>query len=433
MNLHRALCATICCACLLTGPAASAQWGGPAKVTVANVELRDLPASTTLVGTVEPVTRSTLGAEFGGLVEQMPARQGDFVRAGEILCKLNNDTISLRLAEARERQKGFQATLHKWELEQQRIQRLYGSEDAAEKEVYDTQAAYDLARHTVSEQAAVIARLESDLAKTEIRAPFSGFVITRHTEVGQWLSEGGDVVELADLGTVLVRVDVPEDALPYVRVGARASVMIEALNHRFEGHVRHIILQGDLAARTFPVEIAVPNPGYVEMDGERVPRTVAQPTSAGAPPPTAQNAPGDGGPHGPPPESAPDPAENLLAGGMFARVTLQAGPPAKTPSVPKDAVVTRTGVEYVCMVAPGREQDSLMAMPMPVTTGVDIGDWIAVTSGNLVPGMRIVTQGNENILFPSPVVIVEKLELPNRRSNERSAASPPPPHAKAGS
>ena len=41
-----------------------AQFGGPAKVAVATVELRELPASSTLVGTVEPVTRSVVGSEI---------------------------------------------------------------------------------------------------------------------------------------------------------------------------------------------------------------------------------------------------------------------------------------------------------------------------------------------------------------------------------
>lgn len=447
MSAHPGLKTIICCTWLLPATTVLAQWGGPAKVTVSNVELRDLPASATLVGTVEPVTRSTIGSEIAGLVEEMPVRQGDFVRAGELICRLRGDTISLQLAEARERLKGFEATLGKWILEQERIQRLYGTEDAAEKEVYDTQAALDLARYTVAEQKAVIAQLENDLDKTEIRAPFSGFIIERHTEVGQWLREGGDVVAVADLATVLVRTNAPEEALPYIRVGDRASVKIEALDRWFEGRVRHVIVQGDLAARTFPVEIAVPNPGYVEVEGERIPRSVARAASGEAGPAGPKSGAGTSNAagadsHRGPGESGTDPGTALLAGGMFARVTVRCGPPDKAPAVPKDAVVMRNGVEYVCMITPGQEEGSLMAIPVPVTTGLDIEDWIAVTSGNLTPGMRVVTKGNENILFPSPVVIVEKLGAPTERPVQRPPESPaehpapsasPPSAARAGS
>lgn len=393
------------CGCLLFAPAALGQLGGPAKVTVADVELRQLPATATLVGTVEPVTRSVVGSEIAGLVERMPVRQGDFVRQGELICKLRAETLTFELAEARARLQSLKADLRKWAYELERIDRLYGGQDASEKEVYETRAGHDQAKHDMAAQEAVVSRLESDLAKTEIRAPFSGFIIARHTEVGQWIVQGGDVVEMADLANVLVRVDVPESALAYVKVGQAASVKIEALQRSFEGQIRHVILQADPTARSFPVEVQVPNPGYLAWAEAAKHHAERAPDSAGRPPGHPQSA--------DPAEAASSGGGNddgsavLLAGGMFARVTLICGPPAQMPAVPKDAIVTRNGVEYASMVAPGQEEGSLMAVPIPVTTGVDIGDWIAVTSGNLGPGMRVVTRGNENILFPSPIVIVE--------------------------
>jgi multidrug efflux pump subunit AcrA (membrane-fusion protein) len=124
----------------------------------------------------------------------------------------------------------------------------------------------------------------------------------------------------------------------------------------------------------------------------------------------------------------------FLAGGMFARVTMQAGPTGKVPAVPKDAVVTRNGVDYVSMVTEDEQAGALMAIPVPVTTGVDIPDekrdWIAVTSGNLAPGMRVVTKGNENIQFPSPIQIVE---FGQDVAETAAASDQPPPFSKAGS
>ena len=253
----------------------------------------------------------------------------------------------------------------------------------------------------MGEQQGVILQLENDLEKTKIRAPFAGFIVTRHTEVGQWLVQGGNVVEMVELATVLVRVDVPEQALPYLHVGDEASVMVEALAQRFVGHIRHIILQADETARTFPVEIEVPNPGAGRVN-----------TKPPSPDTTSQQ---------------PD----VLAGGMFARVTLRTGPVAKAPAAPKDAVVTRAGVDYVAMVAPGQQAGALMAIPMPVTTGVDIGDWIAITSGNLAPGMQVVTKGNENIMFPTPIMIAE----PDDPTAGAAAAATPdaPPASQVGS
>jgi len=423
-----------CCLVLAPAAPAPAQFGGPAKVTVAQVEMRPLPASITLVGTLEPVTRSTIGAEIAGLVREMPVRQGDFVRAGELICKLKDDLLTPQLVEARERLKAYEATARRWTFERDRIRKLYGAQDAAEKEVYETEAGYDQAVHAVAEQKAVIARLETRLAKTSIHAPFSGFVVARHTEVGQWVNEGGPVVEMADLATVLARVNVPEGALPYVKVGAPAAVKVAELNRRFDGTVRHVIPQADPTARTFPVEIAVPNPGYDASGNATIPRVVARAeTGAGdatAKPPAANDGPG--APPGPNPAADAALRRVLLAGGMFARVTLEAGPANPVPAVPKDAVVTRNGVDYIAMVAPGQQEGSLMAIPLPVTTGLDVGDWIAVTSGNLAPGMQIVTKGNESILFPSPIQIVAPLPAPTETALSSSTAPAVSP-SKAGS
>lgn len=385
----------LCVWAALCAAPAFAQFGGPAKVTVAEVEVRPLPASTTLVGTVEPLTRAVIGSEIAGLVVEMPVREGDYVRRGDLLCKLKDATLSLQLAEAQETLKSLQADFRRWKFELERIQNLYGGQDASEKEVYDTQASHDRAQHEIARQRAVIDRLQTEIDKTRILAPFSGFIVRRDAELGEWVQTGGNVVELSDLSEVLVEINVPEKSIPYVHEGDPASVKIEALNQSFDGRIRHVLLQADPTARTFPVEVAVSNPGYVEQNGEMVPRKVIE-RRRGEDTGPATTKPSDD-----------DGNASLLAGGMFARVTVKAGPDAMTPAVPKDAIVTRQGVDYVAMVTPGREPGSLMAAPMPVTTGLDIGNWIAVTSGNLPPGARVVTKGNENILYPSPIRIVE--------------------------
>lgn len=403
MKPHRVCWLACLTGMLWTGPSL-AQWGGPTKVRVGQVEMRSLPDSMTLVGTVSPVTSSVIGTEVAGLVADMPVRQGDFVRQGELLCKLKDDTAVLQLAEAREQLKSLEAAHRKWIYELERIQRLYGGQDASEKEVYETQAQHDQTMHAAGRQQALVQRLENELAKTEIRAPFSGYVVRRATEVGQWLKLGGDVVEMADLSTVLVQVDIPEKALPFVQVGDAATIRVDAVDGRFAGNVRHVMLQADPTARTFPVEIAMENPCYVSVDGQKLPRTLIEGARDAVPISTEVDH-SDRSERNRSDESG-RPVHPTLAAGMFARVTLRAGPTRAVAAVPKDAVVSRGGTEYVAVVRPGREEGQLMAMPMAVTTGVDIDDWIAITSGNLRAGVRVVTWGNENILFPSPIRIL---------------------------
>lgn len=407
------------------GLPAEAQW--VSKVVTARTESRSMPITLTLVGTVEPVTRSLLGAEVAGLVVEMPVRQGDLVEQGQVICRLDDAILSLEVAREEGRLRALQARLDELEngtrpeelawlkaefeaaqalaeraaFELERIRRLQGSDFANEKEYQDAlaqklsaenmrlaaKARYDeglagprtevraAARFAVEEQKAAVERLKTNLAKTRIMAPFSGHIIMRHTEVGQWVQMGGPVAEMVDLSSVLVVVDVPERAIPFATVGAPTRVYFDALQEAFDGTIKHVIPQADRSARTFPVEVEIDNPEYA------------------------------------------------LRSGLFARATVPAGPTAETVAVMKDAIIEHGGVTYVAVITQGKEGPS--AMPIAVTLGSDAGEWVAITSGNIKPGTEVAIHGNERLVFPQPVQIVRSVnDLDDKREIPINTAQP---------
>ena len=282
------------------------------------------------------------------------------------------------------------AELELWRFELDRVTKLYEGRESnvkefvearslfrtAERRMIAAKAKYDLgkqgprkevvaqARYEVAEQQAVVDRTATELEKTTIRAPFDGYVVRRNVEVGEWVPVGGQIVEMVDLSSILVRVNVPEYALPFLHIGDDTRIEIDALGRFFEGRVKHIMRDADRTARTFPVEIEIPN------------------------------------------------HQKLLAGGMFARATVTVGEEVEVVAVPKDAVVERRGITQVGVIVPG-ERGGLDARLVSVTLGSDIGDWIAITSGNIKPGAEIVTHGTERIhSFPTPVLIVDTSGTP---------------------
>lgn len=397
------------------------------KVVVAEAKTLEAPCTMPVVGTVEPVRRSRVSSEIAGLVSEMPGREGDLVAKGGVVCKLNDDTLTLRLAEEEAelaalksrheellagtrkeelvRLKAFldeaMARHERWKFEMERIERLYADRDSNDREYFDTkaeflaakrreiaaQAAYNLgvegprketiaeAAHAVAEQQAVVDRAASDLGKTVIRAPFTGYIVDRLTEVGEWIRMGDPVAEMVDLSSVLVRVDVPESALPHlVSHRGPVRVWIDALQRSFSGRIKHILRQADPYARTFPVKIEVDN------------------------------------------------SDGMIAGGMFARATVPSGPKESVIAVPKDAVVERDGIVYVAMLGRGREGGTTGVLA-PVTLGADVGDWIAITSNNVEPGAGVITRGTERILpFPTPVEVVDELGTPVATPGGENAA-----------
>lgn len=405
-------------------------------MVVAQAQVRPVPATMRLVATVEPVVRSVIGAEVEGLVVDMPVRQGDQVEQGMVICQLNNDIMLAELEAARAKLRTLQARLdeleagtraeelawlkaayeeakalhEKWGLEKQRVEALEARGTTFGKEVYETEAEFQAAqqrmlaaqaryeegvagprpeviaqaRHAVAEQKAVAERAERNVAKTTIHAPFSGSVVKRHSEAGEWVQRGGSIVELIDLSRVLVTVDTPERAFRYVRTGDQARVMVDSVGAEFVGRIKHVIPQADLVARTFPVQIEIDN-----HDGP-------------------------------------------LKGGMIAWATLISGPASEVVAVPKDAVNVRHGTPTVCVITPGEQGP--MATPVSVTTGADIEDWIAITSGNVAPDAQVVVRGNERIDFPTPVLITNAASAAPAAeggAHATAAGSPNEPHAEA--
>lgn len=380
------------------GAVGTAQGPPPAPVVVATVQQAKVRATVDVVGTIRPVNECTISSESAGLVRTLAVQRGDYVKAGQVVCTLKDTDLKLSLAEGLARLAALKhrlaeleagtrkediarlramtteakAVKEKWDREKVRVGKLYNEQAASIKEYQDTisdwiaanqrlaqtQAALAKAiagprkqviaqaRARVHAQQAVVDQIKDRLDKTAIRAPYTGYITDKLTEVGQWVRIGGPVVDLLALDRVLARVDIPESAIRFAKRGDPAAVWIDALQQEFVGQVVHIIPRGDPAARTFPVEVEMANP------------------------------------------------KQHIKPGMFVRAKLPAGPVVQRLTVPKDAIV-RDGRQRTVWVV-----RSSVAVPELVTTAIEQADRVAV-SGNLKVGDHVVIRGNER-LVPMP-------------------------------
>lgn len=152
------------------------------------------------------------------------------------------------------------------------------------------------ARAQIRQQQALVDNLVDLVGKHTIASYFDGYITHKKTEVGQWISRGEVVVEVAAFDTVEIIAQVPEKDVAQLKVGSEAQVDAPSLpGHTFSGRVALIVPQADIRSRTFPVRVQV---------GNR----------------TTENGP-------------------MLKSGMHARATLLTGKPVKSLLVPKDALV----------------------------------------------------------------------------------------------
>lgn len=394
-------------------------------VVAAPIVERDVPASLRLVGTVTPQRRAVVAAEVSGIVLEFPDCEGKRFRQGEVICRLDPEVTSIRLDEARAQLGALEAQLaelesgtrpevvqkqiavveearamyEKWEFERERVRGLFDGGRSSEKELTETEKQYRAAerrlaaemkelerwqngprkeeiaraRFDVAAQSAVVARLARELARTEIRAPFDGFVVAKRTEVGEWVNAGfgsSAVAEMVAIDTVRVRCDVPEAAIAFATVGSGATIEVESLGRTLSAAIARVIPLAAAAARTFPVEIDVANPDYAMLPG------------------------------------------------MFVWVHVPAGPPGKRLLASKDAIVTRGTSKEVFVIrespalpAPGSPADSagpapaMMALPMAVTTGLEVGGDVEISAPGLRAGDLLVIRANERLMGPTPVTV----------------------------
>ncbi|MBN1343900.1 MAG: efflux RND transporter periplasmic adaptor subunit [Phycisphaerae bacterium] len=409
-------------------------------VAVSTVTERRVAEGQTFVGTVMPIRGSTVGSGVSERVIEFPVNEGDRVAKGQVLAKLRTATLEIDLAAARAELEARKQNLAELEhgtrpeeIEQakaklmgaealttytttrlNRFKRLFERDRAASDEYNEAVSAHDRAlaarkeaqealklaiegprkekiaqtRAAVQAQQEEIRRIEDEIGRHRIEAPFDGYVIAEHTEIGQWLDKGSPVVELAELDSVDVRALVLEDYIRYLRVGTEARVEIGALpGESLTGQVALIVPQADVRSRCFPVKVRLQN--------------------------------------------RDTPYGLLLKAGMFASVTLPVGKVTSALLVPKDAVVLGGPRPLVYVVDPEQQGSKRgKARSVRVELGIAFQGLIQV-KGTIKAGEQVVVQGNER-LHPDQEVLVTEQTDPEAFVGRGPTTTSPNPAGSAG-
>ncbi|MCR5876004.1 efflux RND transporter periplasmic adaptor subunit [Phenylobacterium sp. J426] len=205
-----------------------------------------------LRGRTEAARSVVVRSETAGVVAETPAREGTFVRRGQVLCRLAVDARQASLDQAR-------AMLRSRQLQRQAAQQLAEKGYRSQTQVLETQAALDAAQ-------AQVRQAEIALAQVNIRAPFDGVFDRRDAEIGAYLAPGQACGTMIELNPLLVVGDVPETDAARLRVGAPANAKLVA-GQTMTGRVRYVAQDADPQTRTYHIEVAVPNPANAIRSG----------------------------------------------------------------------------------------------------------------------------------------------------------------------
>ena len=196
-------------------------------------------------GQTEADKKAQIATRAAGIIAELPVSQGDPVDEGDLILSLDNEGKAAAVDSAR-------AVLAQREKEFEASERLARQGSLPKLQLETARSALATARSQL-EQA------EAELSRFELRAPFSGIVDKVQVELGSSVQQGAPVATLLSLDPVIAAGEVSERDLGFIETGDKAEVRLIS-GQTVEGAIRYVSRQASDATRTFPVEIAIPNP-----------------------------------------------------------------------------------------------------------------------------------------------------------------------------
>ena len=228
--------------------------GGPVSVEVGKVESITLEDDALAVGSLRSRQGVMLRPEVSGRIARLGFSDGQRVKRGQLLVQLDD---TLQLAQLRQAQ--AQASIARTNLQRNR--------DLVAQN-FISQSALDQSAASLEVAEAQVALAEAQLARMKILAPFDGVSGIRNVNVGDYVKDGADLVNIEDLSQVWVDFRLPERFIARVKTGQPVDVTLDAFaEQRFKARVDALEALVDANGRSLLVRARLDNPGGVLKSG----------------------------------------------------------------------------------------------------------------------------------------------------------------------
>lgn len=155
----------------------------PSPVSVVTLKNSEQPLTTVLSGRAEAFQTAEIRPRVGGVIKQIAIKEGSFVKAGDLLYKIEDDTYLASVAEAQAALEKSEVSVPAAEANLQRYERLANT-GATQKEYEDARTTLLQAKASVAEARATLQTAQINLGLTEIRAPFDGVTSATNFSIG---------------------------------------------------------------------------------------------------------------------------------------------------------------------------------------------------------------------------------------------------------
>ncbi len=325
---------------------------GIAIPVTGTVVVRDtLVMSVSAAGQARAFARTLLTVEVEGPIAEVRVDEGDYVRRGQVVARVDPERYALALEKARAAAERAEADFQELTLFDHEIE---------DEEVRDRRRRTARARSGLSEAEIRVREAQLDVERATIRAPFAGVLANLAIVPGERVVARDSIVEVVDISQVKIEVRALETEVPYLENGRMARIVLSAFPDTvFTGRVASINPVIDPRTRTARVTDVLPNP-----------------TGAVKP-------------------------------GMYARVWIAARLFPDRVMVPRDAILERDGRTLVFLFEPGSDEKEGTAKWTYVTTGLENEEAVEIVPGQgtttLEPGQVVLTEGHYTLVHDARV------------------------------
>jgi membrane fusion protein (multidrug efflux system) len=315
--------------------AAAGSAGRPVTVEAAKVEVASLVDDAQAVGSLRSRRSVVLRPEVSGRITQLNFTDGQRVRKGQVLVQFDDQ---LPMAQV---QQG-QAELSIAQANQKRNQELVAQNFVSQRSLDESAANLQVAQAKLSLARATASRLK-------IVAPFDGIVGIRMVNVGDYLKDGADIVNIEDIDALFVDFRLPERFQSKVQRGQVARVEVDALpGQKYTAVVQAIDPLIDANGRSVAVRACIDN------------------------------------------------RQLRLRPGMFARVNTVFGQRDNATVIPEEALLPQGDSQFVIKLIPGTDAQTWTTQRVPVQVGIRRPGTVEITGG-LQAGDTVIRAGQQRI------------------------------------
>lgn len=251
------------------------------KDTKSSSDWRTFPArkttitqTITSIGTVNPITKVNIGTEVSGKIEKLYKDFNDPVKKGELLAKLDTETLEMTLEETKIDRNRNRLTVANNLDDLENKQELFEEEMISEYELKQARYTYNLSVENLAKSEFSVQRAQKNLNNAYIYAPIDGVVTSRSVDEGQTVAASLNAPTLFIIANKLdemqIEAYIDEADIGKVKEGLEVKFTVDAYTQkRFTGTISQVRLNASSSENvvTYPVIISIQNPEGILLPG----------------------------------------------------------------------------------------------------------------------------------------------------------------------